>query len=354
VATSSDPRGPLTYRGAGVDLEAKETILAGIGALARSTLRDGVLNTGGEFGGLFRLAGYRDPVLVTSIDGVGTKTRLAGLLGRWEVIGADIVGHGANDVLCHGAAPLFMVDYIAADALDPAVVSAIVRGMTLACRQQGIALIGGETAEMPGVYRPLAVDVAACTVGAVERGRLVTGRAIRPGDAVVGVASDGLHTNGYSLARAALLPGNGGGDAARRALERTPGGLPEPLGDALLRPHRCYTRAVLEIMASLEVRGIAHVTGGGIPGNLVRVLPEGCRAVMDRGRWPVPPLFALIQRRGRIADGEMWRTFNMGLGLLVVVPRPEAERAVALLERAGERAWVAGEIRGGSRGVELV
>ncbi|HLJ62032.1 MAG TPA: phosphoribosylformylglycinamidine cyclo-ligase [bacterium] len=347
-------REPLTYRDAGVDIDAKETILAGVGGLVRSTFRDGVLNTGGEFGGLFRLAGYRDPVLVTSIDGVGTKTRIAALFDRWDVIGADIVAHGANDVLCHGATPLFMVDYIAAEALAPEVVAPIIEGMTAACRRHGVALLGGETAEMPGIYKSLQVDVAGCTVGAVERDRLITGRAVRPGDVIVGLASDGLHTNGYSLARTVLLPGGGLGDAARRALERTPRGFTEPLADALLRPHRCYVRTVLDLRERVDVRAIAHVTGGGIPGNLVRVLPEGCRAAVDRGRWPVPPLFALIQRRGRVADGEMWRAFNMGLGLLLVVPRAQAADAVARLERAGERTWVVGEIVGGSRGVELV
>ncbi|HXX37982.1 MAG TPA: phosphoribosylformylglycinamidine cyclo-ligase [bacterium] len=347
-------RGPLTYREAGVDIDAKDTLLAGIGSLVRTTFRDGVLNTGGEFGGLFRLTGYHDPVLVTSIDGVGTKTRIAGLLERWDVIGSDIVAHGANDVLCHGATPLFMVDYVAADLLDPGVVATIIEAITLACRRHGIALLGGETAEMPGIYKSLQVDVAGCTVGAVERDRLVTGRTIRPGDAIIGVASDGLHTNGYSLARAALLPGGGGGNVARRALARTPRGFTETLGEALLRPHRCYVRPVLDLLGSIDVRGIAHVTGGGIPGNLVRVLPEGCRASVDRARWSTPPLLAMIQRRGRIADGEMWRTFNMGLGLLLVVPRVDAGSAVALLQKAGERAWIVGEILGGSRGVDLV
>jgi len=341
----------MTYRDAGVDIASKEAMLAGAAGLVRTTFRDGVLNAGGEFGGLFRLGGYRDPVLVSSIDGVGTKTQVASLLGRWDTIGVDIVAHGANDVLCHGASPLFMLDYIAAAALRADVVTSILAGIASGCRAQGIALLGGETAEMPGVYARRQVDVAGCTVGVVERDRLMTGRTVRAGDAVVGLASDGLHTNGYSLARAALLPRDAA--AARRALERTPDELPESLGDALLRPHRCYVRPVMALRDHIEIHAIAHVTGGGIPGNLLRTLPGGCRASVVRGRWPVPPLFGMIQAHGRVADDEMFATFNMGLGVLLVMPRAHAEDAVARLGRAGERAWVVGEIVPGARGVEV-
>ncbi len=342
----------LTYRRAGVDRDAKEAVLAGLRDRIRSTFREGVLGAGGEFGGLFRLARYRDPVLVSSIDGVGTKTRVAAALGRWRVVGADIVAHGADDVLCHGAAPLFMLDYVAASSLDPRATAEVIAGIADACREQEIALLGGETAEMPGVYARGELDVVGCTVGVVERERLLTGDAVRPGDRIVGLASDGLHTNGYSLA-SAVLCGRARGDALRRALEARPAGLGERLGDALLRPHRAYARAVLGLRERVEVHGIAHVTGGGIPGNLVRVLPEGCRARLDRSRWPVPPLCRLIQRRGRVTDGEMFRTFNMGLGLLLVVPAGQADAAAVLLERSGERAWVVGEIASGPRGVEI-
>jgi len=342
-----------TYSGAGVDRESKEAILAGVRDRIRSTFQAGVLGSGGEFGGLFQLAGYREPVLISSIDGVGTKARIAAALGRWGVLGADIVAHGANDVLCHGAAPLFMLDYIAAGVLHAAAVTGIVEGIVQACREQGIALVGGETAEMPGVYAEHEIEVAGCTVGAVERDRLITGAWIRPGDRVIGLASDGLHTNGYSLARAALLPRAAIGPAVRRALEKIPRGLSEPLGEALLRPHRPYARPVLALRDHVEIRGIAHITGGGIPGNLVRILPEGCRAILERDRWPVPPIFALIQTRGRVADEEMAGTFNMGLGLLLVVPPSEAAGATAALVAAGERAWVVGEIAAGPHGVEI-
>ena len=345
---------PSTYREAGVDPDSKEAILAGVRTRIRSTYRDPVLGSGDGFAGLFRLAGYRDPVLVSSIDGVGTKTRIAAALGRWQVVGADVVSHGANDVLCCGAAPLFMLDYVASRVLDAEAITGVLGGIVEACRDQGIVLLGGETAEMPGVYVKSEVDVVGATVGVVERDRVITGEAIRPGDVIVGIASDGLHTNGYSLARAVLLPdGAHQGAALRRALEKVPRGLSEPLGDALLAPHRPYARPVLAVRQRVEICGIAHVTGGGIPGNLVRILPQGCRARIDPGRWPAPPLFAVIQKRGRIADGEMFRTFNMGLGLLLVVREGEGAPAVSQLEASGERAWIVGRIAAGPRGVEI-
>jgi phosphoribosylformylglycinamidine cyclo-ligase len=355
-------------------------MLAGLRSEIRSTFRDGVLGTGEGFGGLFRLlaaanghravggsappvltpmdassphaGAWRDPVLVSSIDGVGTKTRIAAFCGRLRVAGADIVSHGANDVLCHGAVPLFMLDYIAASSLDRSAVREVIRGIAEACRRQAISLVGGETAEMPGVYARGEIDVVGCTVGVVERARMLTGEAIQPGDAIVGVASDGLHTNGYTLARAALFP-SGGPVAIRRALAKRPAGFAESLGEALLRPHRPYARAVLSMREHVEIHGIAHVTGGGVPGNLVRILPEGRHAFLERRRWPAPPLYALIQKQGRIADAEMFRTFNMGLGLLLVVPASRADAAVAHLTRLGERAWVVGDIREGPRVVEI-
>jgi phosphoribosylformylglycinamidine cyclo-ligase len=347
---SGAPR-PLTYQAVGVDRRRKDAILGAALDRIRSTLRSAPLAGRDTFGGLFRLDGVQDPVLVSSIDGVGTKVEVARLLDRWPVVGADIVAHGANDVLCHGAAPLFMLDYIASGRLRADVVTGLLEGITGACRELGVALIGGETAEMPGVYAPGSADVVGCTVGVVERARLITGEAIRPGDAVIGIASDGLHTNGYTLARAALLPR--GPAAARRALDRRPPGWTDTLGEALLRPHRAYTRTVLALRDRVAIRGIAHVTGGGIAGNLVRVLPAGARARLRPAAWPVPPLFGLIQRRGRIADGEMFRTFNMGLGLLLVVPSEEARAAVEELDRVGERAWVVGGIEAGRREVVL-
>jgi phosphoribosylformylglycinamidine cyclo-ligase len=351
VRVAPRPSAPLTYRGAGVDRDRKDAVLASMGARIRSTHSEAVLGSAEPFGALFRLSGFRDPVLVTSIDGVGTKVRVAELANRWRVVGADIVSHGANDVLCQGARALFMVDYIASRTLVAGVIGEVLEGMVDACRDQRISLIGGETAEMPGVYASGGTDIVGCTIGAVERDRIITGDAIRPGDAVIGLASDGLHTNGYSLARAALLPEERA--AARRALERRPRGFSASLGSALLRPHRPYARPVLALREQVEIRGVAHVTGGGIPGNLVRILPHGCRARITRHSWPEPPLFALIRRRGDVSDDEMFRTFNMGLGLLLVLPSAEAGRAIEQLHRAGERAWPVGTIVAGPRGVDL-
>jgi phosphoribosylformylglycinamidine cyclo-ligase len=351
VRVAPRPPAPLTYRGAGVDRDRKDAVLASMGARIRSTHTEAVLGSAEPFGALFRLSGFRDPVLVTSIDGVGTKVRIAELANRWRVVGADIVSHGANDVLCQGARPLFMLDYIASSALVAGVIGEILEGMVEACRDQRISLIGGETAEMPGVYASGGTDIVGCTIGAVERGRIITGDAIRPGDTVIGLASDGLHTNGYSLARAALLPA--GRTGARRVLQRRPRGFSESLGSALLRPHRPYARPVLALREHVEIRGIAHVTGGGIPGNLVRILPDGCRARITKNAWPVPPLFSLIQKRGDISDDEMFRTFNMGLGLLLVVPSAQVGRTMERLHRAGERAWPAGTVVAGPRGVDL-
>lgn len=341
----------MFYRDAGVDRVAKEAILTGVRDRIRSTFGEGVLGSGEGFGGLYRMSGYRDPVLVSSIDGVGTKTRIAAALDRWGVVGEDIVSHGANDVLCHGATPLFMLDYVAAEHLAQEAVTGILEGMIRACRDQGIALLGGETAEMPGVYVQHEVDIVGCTVGVVERDRMLTGEEIRAGDALVGLASDGLHTNGYSLARAVLLPS--GRTAIRRALDTRPRGLSESLGDALLRPHRPYARAVLALREQIDIHGIAHITGGGLPGNLVRILPAECRARLARDRWQVPPLFALIQKRGNVTDDEMFSAFNMGLGLVVAVPAEQGGRAVAHLARLGERAWIVGEVTAGPRGVEI-
>ncbi len=350
------PRGaprPLTYRAAGVDRAVKDEILAGVRERIRATFQTGALGSGEEFGGLFSLSGYRDPVLVSSIDGVGTKTRLAALCGALRVAGADIVSHGANDVLCQGARPLFMLDYIAASSLNPRQVTDVIAGIAEACRTQGITLLGGETAEMPGVYARGELDIVGATVGAVERDQVITGAEIRPGDAIVGLAGDGLHTNGFSLARAALLLQHQGAVAARRALARRPTGFRETLGELLLRPHRSYVRPVLALRDRVRIHGIAHVTGGGIPGNLIRILPEDCRAVLHRSRWQVPRIFSLIKQRGRVADDEMFATFNMGLGLLLVVPVSVAEAAVVHLERDGERAWIVGQIAAGPRGVEI-
>ena len=337
----------LTYREAGVDVGKKEDLLRRLGGEVRSTFTPHVLGDIGLFAGFYSLGpGEDDPVLVSSVDGVGTKTKVARAMGRLEVIGRDVVAHCANDVAAHGARPLFFLDYVAMGSLEPEVVEALLRGMVQACRETGLALVGGETAEMPGVYLPGEVDVVGCVVGMVPRARLIDGTAVAPGDVLIGLASTGLHTNGFSLARHVLA-------TVGISLDARPAGLDAPIGEVLLRPHRNYAPAVLRVLREGEVHGIAHITGGGLPSNLVRILPRGCRAVVRRGSWPVPPIFSFLQAAGGIREEEMLRTFNMGIGMVVVVPPGFAEEAVALFGQYGEEAFVIGGIEPGPRGVEI-
>lgn len=328
--------GSLRYRDAGVDIEAGEQAVALMKAAVQSTYGPEVLAGIGAFGGLYEAAAVRaadDTILVASTDGVGTKTLLAAQLGRWEGLGHDIVNHCVNDILVQGARPLFFLDYIASARLDPAQVAAIVAGMAAACRAVGAALLGGETAEMPGVYMPGALDVVGTMVGVVRRGELIDGSRIRPGDRIIGLASNGLHTNGYSLARRVLADGD---------LGAVPPGADRPLADLLLAPHRCYLPHIETLRrAGVDIRGLAHITGGGIPGNLPRILPPGRRAEIAWGTWPEPVVFDWIRRAGPIAEEEMRRVFNLGLGMLVIVPPEQVETAQALL---APEAWDVGVI----------
>ncbi|MBI4611596.1 MAG: phosphoribosylformylglycinamidine cyclo-ligase [Candidatus Rokubacteria bacterium] len=338
---------PLTYKQSGVDIEAAEEAVRRIVPLARTTFRPEVLGGIGAFAGFFRVpAGYREPVLVASTDGVGTKLKIAVMLDRHDTIGIDLVAMGVNDVLVHGAAPLFFLDYLAVPRVVPAQVEAIVRGIAEGCRQAGASLIGGETAELPGVYAEGEYDLAGFAVGVVERDRIVDGSAVKPGHRILGLASSGLHSNGYSLARKVIFERLGLGVGAP-----LPGGE-RSVGDELLVPTRIYVKPILDLLAALPVSAMAHVTGGGITGNLPRVLPEGCRAVIERGAWPVPGIFQLIQTGGGVAAAEMYRTFNMGIGYLVVVAPEHVAAAKQRLERGGERVFEVGEVRAGPRGVE--
>jgi len=338
---------PLTYKQAGVDIEAGEEAVRRIIPLAQKTFRPEVLGGIGAFAGFFRVpTGYREPVLVASTDGVGTKLKVAVMLDRHDTVGIDLVAMGVNDLLAHGAAPLFFLDYLAVSKLVPAQVEAIVSGIAEGCRQAGAALIGGETAELPGVYAPGEYDLAGFAVGIVERGRIVDGSTVKPGDRILGLASSGLHSNGYSLARKVIFERLGLG-----VTDLLPGGG-RSVGEELLTPTRIYVRPVLDLLAALPVAAMAHITGGGITGNLPRVLPEGCRAVIERGTWPVPAIFELIRTGGEVAEAEMYRTFNMGLGFLLVVAPQHAGPAKQQLEAQGERVFEVGEIRAGSRGVE--
>jgi phosphoribosylformylglycinamidine cyclo-ligase len=327
---------PLSYKDAGVDIDAGDALVDRIKPLARRTLREGVLAGIGGFGALFEVPRrYREPVLVSGTDGVGTKLKLAFALGRHDTIGIDLVAMSVNDVLVQGAEPLFFLDYYATGRLSVPVAAEVVRGIAAGCEQAGCALIGGETAEMPGMYAEGEYDLAGFCVGVVEKSQVIDGSSVAPGDCVVGLASSGLHSNGYSL--------------ARRIVEHAGARLDQPfagrtLGDALLEPTRIYVRAVRALLAEVPVRAIAHITGGGLPGNLPRVLPAAMAARLDAAAWSRPALFDWLQSAGQVADDEMYRTFNCGIGMALVVPESDARRTIALLEAAGERAMPIGRI----------
>jgi phosphoribosylformylglycinamidine cyclo-ligase len=283
---------------------------------------------------------------VASTDGVGTKLKVAVMLDRHDTVGIDLVAMGVNDLVVHGAAPLFFLDYLAVAKVVPAQVEAIVGGIAEGCRQAGISLIGGETAELPGLYAPGEYDLAGFAVGVVERDRIVNGSAVKPGDRILGLASSGLHSNGYSLARKVIFERLG-----LRVTDALPG-MGRSIGEELLVPTRIYVKPILDLLAALPVSAMAHITGGGITGNLPRVLPEGCRALIERGTWPVPAIFELIRSGGHVAEEEMYRTFNMGLGFLAVVAAEHTGEAKRRLEASGESVFEVGEVRAGARGVE--
>ena len=337
---------PLTYRSAGVDIGAGDEAVRRIARLAASTRRPEVLGGIGAFAAFVAIpAGYREPVLVSSTDGVGTKLKVAFAADRHGTVGIDLVAMGVNDLLVHGAEPLYFLDYLAVHSVDPARIETIVSGIAEGCRMAGCALVGGETAEMGELYAPGEYDLAGFAVGVAERAGIVTGSEVRPGDRVLGLASSGLHSNGYTLARKVVF----------ERLGLKPGdpvpGLGQSVADELLEPTRIYVKPVLALLKSVPVSAMAHVTGGGVSENLPRVLPEGCQAVIDPRAWPVPPIFRIIQEAGRVEDAEMRRTFNMGLGYLLVVRPGAAARAGQALSAAGERVFEVGEIRAGDRSV---
>ncbi len=326
----------ITYRDAGVDIAAGAAAVELMQEAVRATYGPEVLAGIGAFGGLFdaaALQGMAAPVLVASTDGVGTKTKIAAALGRYDTIGHDIVNHCVNDILVQGARPLFFLDYIASARLVPEVVAAVVGGCAAACRAVGCALLGGETAEMPGVYAPGELDLVGTIVGVVERAQIIAGHTIAAGDAIIGLASSGLHTNGYSLARRVF----DGWDLTVHVAE-----LGRPLGDVLLAPHRAYLAEVQRLRAAgITIKGLAHITGGGLLDNPPRIFPPGVAGRLWRHSWPVPPIFRLIQHLGQIDDREMAHVFNLGLGMLVIVPPLQADPALRAL---GADAWLVGEI----------
>ncbi len=316
----------MDYKLSGVDIDAGNAAVRRIKELARSTFTPGVLSEIGSFGGLFRLgaAGHRDPVLVASADGVGTKLKLAFLSGRHDTVGADLVNHCVNDILVQGARPLFFLDYLATGKLLPEVAAEVVSGIARACRENGCALLGGETAEMPGFYAEGEYDLAGFIVGAVERGRVIDGSAIRPGDRLIGIPSSGLHTNGYSLARRIVFT------TLNLNVNSYVAELGATVGEVLLRTHRSYLSLIGPLLEEGLLLGLAHITGGGITDNLPRILPEGCAAHIDRSAWAVPPIFTFLQQAGEVPVEDMYRTFNMGIGLIAAC---RAARTGALLDR---------------------
>jgi phosphoribosylformylglycinamidine cyclo-ligase len=315
----------LSYRDAGVDIEAGDSLVEAIKPFARRTLRPEVLAGIGGFGALCEIPkNYREPVLVSSTDGVGTKLKLAFALGRHDTVGIDLVAMSVNDVLVQGAEPLFFLDYFACGKLDGGVAAAVVKGVARGCEIAGCALIGGETAELPGMYPQGEYDLAGFCVGVVEKTRIIDGRAIAPGDALLGLASSGPHSNGFSL--------------IRRILERG-----KPPFDPL-EPTRIYVKPVLRLLEALPVKGLAHITGGGLVGNVPRILPAGTRAAIRKSAWPRPEAFAWLQRTGAVAEDEMWRVFNCGIGMVIVVARDQASDARSILEREGERVYEIGAI----------
>jgi len=338
---------PLTYRAAGVDIHAGDLAVSRIAPLAASTRRPEVLGGIGAFAAFCKVpAGYREPVIVSSTDGVGTKLKIAIMADRHDTVGLDLVAMGVNDLLVHGAEPLFFLDYLAVHRVEPDRIEAIVRGIAAGCLQAGCALVGGETAEMSAFYAPGDYDLAGFAVGVAEQSLLVTGADVAVGDRIIGLASSGLHSNGYTLAREAIF-----GRMGLKLNDPIPG-VGRPVVDELLEPTRIYVRPVLGLMREVAVKAMAHVTGGGITENLPRVLPAGRRARITVSAWPVPPIFPAIQRAASVDDAEMRRTFNMGLGFLLVVAADDVAAATRRLETAGERVYEAGEIVAGDPGVD--
>ncbi|MDO7788411.1 phosphoribosylformylglycinamidine cyclo-ligase [Desulforamulus aquiferis] len=340
----------LTYAGAGVDIEAGNRAVGLMKQAVKSTFRPGVMADIGGFGGLFALdtAKYKEPVLVSGTDGVGTKLRVAQLTNVHNTIGIDAVAMCVNDILVQGAEPLFFLDYLAVGKLVPERVADIVSGVAEGCRQSGCALIGGETAEMPGFYAEEEYDIAGFAVGVVDRGRIIDGSKIAAGDLVIGLPSSGLHSNGYSLARKALL------EVAGYQVDSFVPEFGHTVGEELITPTRIYVKSILPLLNKFDIKGLAHITGGGLTENIPRVLPEGVKVVLDRSKWTVPPVFKVIQGIGQVAEEEMLRTFNMGIGLVIIVHQEQAELILKELAESGERACLIGRVEQGENLVEYL
>ncbi len=336
----SDEQAGLSYRDAGVNIDAADEALDEVKGLVKRTFNDKVLRDIGSFGAMFApdMKGIEEPVLVSSVDGVGTKLKLAFMSGKHDTIGMDLVSHCVNDILVQGARPMFFLDYLAMGTLEPQVVVDVVKGLSEGCIRAGCALIGGETAEMPGMYLDGEYDLAGTIVGIADKKKIVDGSRIAAGDVVIGLPSSGLHTNGYSLARKICF------DVAGLGIHDEMPGVGRTVAEALMEPHLSYAKLMQIVMKVVDVKGMAHITGGGITDNLPRALPEGLGAKIDLGSWTVPPLFTFLQQTGKVAQGEMLRTFNMGQGFLIVVSKDQEAKALETIGLTGQTGVVLGEI----------
>lgn len=340
----------LSYADAGVDIDAGDEAVARIKKLAKATFTDGVMSEIGSFGGFFKpdLGAYSKPILISSADGVGTKLKLAFMTGVHNTVGQDLVNHCINDILVHGAKALFFLDYIATGKLDPSVIAEVVEGLSVSCRNAGVALLGGETAEMPDFYSPGEYDVAGFIIGMVDEPKVINGSTIKKGDICLGLESDGLHTNGYTLARKIAF------DVAGLNPDDRVEGLELTIGEELMRVHRCYANPIHSLLARHEVHGMAHITGGGLPGNLSRIIPDGLSAEINLKSWQPGAIFQWLMEAGDVDSFEMYRAFNMGVGFVLVVPPSEVGGVIGDMTASGETAWELGEIVTGEKAVRLI
>ncbi len=339
---------PLTYADAGVSFEAESEAISRLKRLVQTTYRSEVLSDVGSFGGLFALKTYREPVLVSSTDSVGTKLKVAFKVGRHDTVGFDIVAHCGNDIVVQGAEPLFFLDYIGISKVAPAVIEDIITGLASGCREIGCALIGGEIAELSDIYTPGEYDLVGTIVGAVEKADVITGARIALGDQLIGLGSAGLHTNGFTLARRILF------DRCDYSVDTYLPELSATVGEALLACHKSYVNSILSLRKVCDIKGLAHITGGGLPANIARILPEGCTAYIRNGVWEIPPIFPFLQGKGDVEASEMYSVFNMGIGMVVIVAPDAVDAALASLNASGESTYRIGEIIAGEKGVQGV
>ena len=342
------PKKPLTYAEAGVSFEAESEAISRLKSLVQTTYRPEVLSDVGSFGGLFALKTYQEPVLVSSTDSVGTKLKVAFKVGRHDTVGFDIVAHCGNDIVVQGAEPLFFLDYIGISKVAPAVIEEIIAGLASGCREIGCALIGGEIAELSDIYTPGEYDLVGTIVGAVEKADVITGERITPGDQLIGLGSAGLHTNGFTLARRILF------DRCDYSVDTYLPELSATVGEALLACHKSYVRSILSLRKGCDIKGIAHITGGGLSANVERILPDGCIAYIRNRTWDIPPIFPFLQEKGDVEEPEMYRVFNMGIGMVVIVAPDAVEAALESLNASGESTYRIGEVIAGKKGVQGV